>query len=545
MSKTAVVSVSATDAATLAAKLEAAHGRAEALEQRNAILEARSELQDTSMAQVPIYLTAFAIILTFITVLTSVVMFVLTNRATNEAKAEARNVARDAIDATRKELTDLQNTVVAAQVQAQEKIEEVGRLAEQVREIEAKARASLSNTEGHEQSAARYAIELFEKGQDSGLKPEERSKSPEVAKALKAAEVESRKTAQDEWSPEQYQSAINKALWLDEDISRAESLANAMLARFADDPAASACAHEALGDVAVKREEWTTALTSFEEAYLHLDKIRETETASALRIRHQLGYVLNELGRTSKAEALFRELVPKRSRLEGKEAWGTIASRFCLAFAVSDQGRVGEGEAILRELLPLCEQIYGAETSHVLAMRHELAFALLDQGRTEEAEAMLRDLVPLCERVDGAEKSSTLTTRHLHARAIFELGNATEAEAMYRELLPLCERVDGPEAASTVITRYCLAEAALENDNITYAVDLMADMPDASARSDWSPRHVARIAFVRGKLCDAQGESYIAARHLSEARDIYAQFPPEYAPRAKFEAYLAARGGLD
>jgi hypothetical protein len=499
----AVVSVPATDAATLAAKLEAANGRAEALEQRNAILEARSELQDDSMAQLPIYLTAFAIILTFIAVFTSIVMFVLTNRAANEAKAEARNVARDAIDATRKELTDLHDSVVAAQVQAQKKIEEVGRLAEQVREIEAKARASLSNTQDHEESAARYANALFEQSRATGSKSEERSKSPEVVEALKAAEVESRKTAQDEWSPDQYRSAINKALWLDEDLARADSLANAMLVRFADDPAASAFAHEALGDVALERMDFSTALSGFENAYRFLSRIGEAETSNALRIRHQQGYTLNALGRAADAEVLFHELVP------------------------------------------LCERVDGAEASGTLVSRLELARAVLDQGRTDEAEAMLHELVPLLERVDGPEEVNTLIGRHVLASAILDQGRAGEAEAMYRDLMPLLERVDGADAVAILVTRYMLADAVLDNGNVEFAEKLLADMPDPSTRSDWSLRHAARLAFVRGKLSDAQGERDLAAHHLSEARAIYAQFPPEYAPRAKFEAYVAARGGLD
>lgn len=503
MRKAAVVPVPATDAATLATKLEAANDRAEALEQRNAILEARNELQDDSMAQLPIYLTAFAIILTFITVLTSVVMFVLTNRAANEAKAEARNVARDAIDATRKELTDLHDAVVAAQAQAQEKIEEVGRLAERVKEMERETQASLGRTRVHEESAARHANKLFDKGSATGSKPEERSKSPEVAEALKAAELESRKTAQDEWSPEQYQSAINKALWLDEDISRAESLANAMMVRFADDPAASAFALGALGDVALKRKDWATALADLEEAYRLLDSIGEGETYEALRFRYHKGYILGELGRVSEAEAVHRELVPLLERVEGPEAPGTLASR------------------------------------------HELARSLLDQGYAEESEAMLRELIPLSERINGAKAKGTLTTRHILASAVLDQGRASEAEAMYHELLPLHENVDGLETTGTLIIRYMLADAALDNGNIALAVETLKRVPDQSTKSDWLQRHAARLAFVRGKLCDAQGESDMAVHHLSEAHEIYAQFPPEYAPRAKFEAYLAARGGLN
>ena len=55
-----------------------------------------------------------------------------------------------------------------------------------------------------------------------------------------------------------------------------------------------------------------------------------------------------------------------------------------------------------RELLPLREKVLGREHPDTLTTRNNLAGAIHAQGRSAEAEAMLRELLPLQKRSSAA-----------------------------------------------------------------------------------------------------------------------------------------------
>lgn len=471
MSAPATASPSVSDAATLKAALDAAQARADAAEHHSAILEAKSQLESSNLAVMQVDLAGFAVLMTIIVIYFSW-------RTTNEAKAEARNVAREEIKATRDELTTLHDAVEKARTEADRQMNEIKSLVGRVQQTESEGRDLLSRIRDHQSQAnkARAAVELFSENQSAQARPGERPLKPEVTAALEAAAEEAKDTAQNRWSIDQFRSAILKAIFSDQDHQRGAALASDMMSRFANDPAALAFAVGSLGDASVARKDWPAALDHYQHSTELHHKAASAESSEALRIIHQCGYVLNEMNRTAEAEAVYRELLPLCEKVDGAEASGTLNTRHNLAHSVLEQGRAAEAEALFHELLPLRENTDGAEASITLRARHGLARAVLDQGRAADAEVLFGELLPLCEMVDGAEDSGTLVTRHDLAQAVLDQGRAVEAEALFRELVRVREKVEGAEASGTLITRHGLARAMLDQGRAAEAEVLFREL---------------------------------------------------------------------
>jgi hypothetical protein len=113
---------------------------------------------------------------------------------------------------------------------------------------------------------------------------------------------------------------------------------------------------------------------------------------------------------------------------------------------------------------------------------------------------------------------------------------------MLLALLPIRERVDGPEASVTLITRYLLADALVQSNDVEGARAALTAIPDPVTNSNWLPRLEAVLAFVRGRVADAMGNTHAADAYLARATEIYASIYPEnHYDRQKLKVYLDNR----
>ncbi len=132
-------------------------------------------------------------------------------------------------------------------------------------------------------------------------------------------------------------------------------------------------------------------------------------------------------------------------------------------------------------------------------------------------------------------------------RARLIQGYVAEAQEAFADLLNVSEQNNGPDHWHSLVYRYNLALATVYIGDAAKAKTIVDALPaDLSNRSDWPPRHAARLAYARGRIADALGDRTMGTGYLTAARAFYvANSPPDLFDRKLLEDYIAQRGGLE
>jgi CRP-like cAMP-binding protein len=177
----------------------------------------------------------------------------------------------------------------------------------------------------------------------------------------------------------------------------------------------------------------------------------------ALAARGALADTLVRRGRSGEAEALYRELLADRCRVQGDDHLDTLATRHDLAAAIGMQGRYGEAEELYRGLLDDDYRLLGPDQRDTLAARSSLARMIGLQGRYTDAQELGNDVLADQRRVLGDRDPDSLTTRQNLARVTGKAGRYAEAERLYRGVLADRRQVLGSDHPDTLSTRHRLA----------------------------------------------------------------------------------------
>ena len=233
---------------------------------------------------------------------------------------------------------------------------------------------------------------------------------------------------------------------------------------------------------------------------------------AAMTARGCLADTLVRRGRSGEAEALYRELLADRCRVQGDDHLDTLATRHDLAAAIGMQGRYGEAEELYRGLLDDDYRLLGPQHRDTLAARSSLARMIGLQGRYAEAEELGGKVLQDQRRVLGDSDPDSLTTRQNIARVTGKAGCYAEAEQLYREVLADRREVLGDDHPDTLSTRHRLARmiglqgryAEAEEQCHQILEDrhrlLGEDHPDNLAT-----RHrLARMLGLQGRYADAE-----------------------------------------
>jgi plasmid stability protein len=153
------------------------------------------------------------------------------------------------------------------------------------------------------------------------------------------------------------------------------------------------------------------------------------------------------------AEAVFRDVLAARLRVQGADHPHTLATRYQLAREMAERGDHTGAEAEYRDVLAARLRVQGADHADTLATRHQIAVEMSRQGDHAGAEAEYRDVLAAKLRVLGADHPDTLTTRHGIAREMSARGDHTGAQAEFRDVLAAKLRVLGPDHPSTLSTK--------------------------------------------------------------------------------------------
>jgi CRP-like cAMP-binding protein len=177
----------------------------------------------------------------------------------------------------------------------------------------------------------------------------------------------------------------------------------------------------------------------------------------ALAARGSLADTLVRRGRSGEAEALYRELLADRCRVQGDDHLDTLATRHDLAAAIGMQGRYSEAEELYRGLLDDDYRLLGPDQRDTLAARSSLARMIGLQGRYADAQELGHDVLADQRRVLGDRDPDSLTTRQNLARVTGKAGRYAEAERLYRGVLEDRRKVLGSDHPDTLSTRHRLA----------------------------------------------------------------------------------------
>lgn len=233
---------------------------------------------------------------------------------------------------------------------------------------------------------------------------------------------------------------------------------------------------------------------------------------AVMTARGYLARTLVRRGHSGGAEAIYRELLADRIRVQGEDHLDTLATRHDLAAALGMQGRYGDAEELYRRLLADDDRLLGPGRRETLAARYNLARMIGLRGRYAEAEDLSRQVLDTQRRLLGADHPDCLASRQNLARLATKSGRYAEAEQMYRRLLADRRRVLGDDHPDTLATRHRLARIIglqgryADAEELCYQVLrdrrqlLSEDHPD-----NLSTRHrLARMLSLQGRYADAE-----------------------------------------
>ncbi|KAK8054715.1 hypothetical protein PG994_009782 [Apiospora phragmitis] len=187
-----------------------------------------------------------------------------------------------------------------------------------------------------------------------------------------------------------------------------------------------------------------------------------------LRTMQNLACVLSEQGKYSEAEFQYREIFEMRKILQGHEHSDTIDSMNNLVAVLSGQGKNSEVETISWQALALRETVLGHDHPDTWHSMHSLALMLSDQGKYSEAEQMHREILALREARLGYKHPFALYSRGSHALELSHQGKQEAATQQQPKALKGFKKVLGEEHRRTLD---CMYNLALYLYNVTVRLD--------------------------------------------------------------------------
>jgi CRP-like cAMP-binding protein/tetratricopeptide (TPR) repeat protein len=250
---------------------------------------------------------------------------------------------------------------------------------------------------------------------------------------------------------------------------------------------------------------------------------------AAMTARGSLADTLVRRGRSAEAEALYRELLADRRRVQGDDHLDTLTTRHDLAAAIGMQGRYGEAEQLYRELLEDDYRLLGPGHRETLAGRYNQARMIGLQGRYAEAEELGHQVLQDQHRLLGDSDPDSLTTRQSLARITGKAGHYADAERMYRQVLDDRRRILGNDHPDTLATRHRLARMIGLQGRYAEAEDLCHQVLEDRRRllgedhpDNLATRHrLARMLGLQGRYADAEPlfRQVLAARRRALGED--------------------------
>ncbi len=176
-----------------------------------------------------------------------------------------------------------------------------------------------------------------------------------------------------------------------------------------------------------------------------------------------LGQVLNDQGKWSDAEALYREglgLVGSSATDKPTSVAGLLLGN--LGVTLKNQNRMTEAVESMRTSIEVMRQVWPPGHYLIAGTAANLGAVLEQQDKLEEAEPLLREALSIQRKALPPTHPATATTATALASLLRKRGNLQEAETLYREALEIRRTTAGDSAKPTTQTAGGLARLLSE-----------------------------------------------------------------------------------
>ena len=306
-----------------------------------------------------------------------------------------------------------------------------------------------------------------------------------------------------------------------------EPALRAIDARFADKPSLQASLLQVLSDRYVELGRFDAA-RSLQERVLTLRRTHSgPDHADTLAALTNMGYVLDSLGRTTDAEAYFREVADKAPRVLGPDHADTIAALNNLGYLLLNLGRGSAAEPYYRAALEASRRVHGPEHEDTLACLANTGYLLRTLGRLPEAEAIYREVLDTRRRVLGPDHADTVLAMNNLGSLLVNARRFDEALPLLQSALDANRRQLGDEHPTTINATVNLGTVLFGLQRMQECSALLASVEPSARRvlSEQNPRQLAQLLGTLARAWAAMefdpARSAAAKPRLIEAYNIY------------------------
>ena len=227
-------------------------------------------------------------------------------------------------------------------------------------------------------------------------------------------------------------------------------------------------------------------------------------------VQNNLAAFRSTLGDSKGAEAEYRDLVSRQSRVLGRQNPQTAGSINGLASVLRGQGRYAEAESLYVETLATYEAAYGREHARVANTLIQLGGVRSSMKRFADARPLLERALAMQRKLHGGDTHRDVA-QAMSALATLEgdAGNWPASERGHRAALAVWTRTMGAQHVETATARGRLARAVYMSGRPDEAYSLYKEA-EAAMVAAGVQESSAQLKLVRAQM--AQADS-VRAKH--------------------------------
>jgi eukaryotic-like serine/threonine-protein kinase len=212
-------------------------------------------------------------------------------------------------------------------------------------------------------------------------------------------------------------------------------------------------AYGALGNISFERTRYAQAEAAFRRA-IEVAALPPDDN-ERMTLDMGLARALSEQQEYEEAEALYRDLIARRSRVMGADHMLTQFDRNGLGILLQNTGRAAEAITLHQQTLDVMTRTVGLEHDLTLRSRHQLADAHCDAGDFVSCRDLAAEALEVRQRTLGPEHPQTLRPALTWARAVFDAGDREAGLAAIADAVATARRVlpgDDANLAAYLVT---------------------------------------------------------------------------------------------
>ena len=258
-------------------------------------------------------------------------------------------------------------------------------------------------------------------------------------------------------------------------------------------------------DIAVRR-------AILDEATRGVDAQLADEPAALATAHEAIGQTYQSLGLYDEAERRLRKALEIRVDLFGREHAAVATSLNCLGMLLLDKSDFAEAQPLFEEALAIRQRACADEPAAIAESLNNLGLARQYRRRYEEATSLHRAALAIYQRIcDGDRPETAACLSHL-AMALFNDEQYDDAEPIFRETLAMRRRLFGDGHRDVAASKIALAKflhakgdyAAAEplyREAIETYRGLLGDTHDNVA---WGLHRLGNLLYDRGEFDEAR-----------------------------------------